>query len=86
MSKKTWMLAAMVGMFAASNDMYGAPVFPDNRPRDDKRSNAEKKKCKSCKHFCKGENGRCRCKNGVRISVYPMAVACGNIRNEISRM
>jgi hypothetical protein len=79
MSKKAWMLAAMAGMLAAPNDLYGAPLLPANRPREDKRTNEEKKKCKSCKHFLKERDGRCSCAIYSRVSymVYPMAVACG---------
>lgn len=78
MSKKTFILSAMAGMLAASNNLYGAPLLPANRPREDKRTNSEKKKCKSCKHFLKYGNGRCSCVINSRVyyRVYPMAVAC----------
>ena len=82
MSKKLMMLSAMAGMLAASaNEVYGAPLLPANRPREDKRTNSEKKKCKSCKHFCKGSNGRCSC--GLYVRTYglnPMDVACGEYK------
>lgn len=78
MSKKAWVIAAMAGMLAASNDLYGAPLLPANRQREDKRTNRDRKKCKSCKHFCKGSNGRCSCKIHIRgYGVNPMDVACG---------
>lgn len=78
MSKKTFILSAMAGMLAASNNLYGAPLLPANRPREDKRTNSEKKKCKSCKHFLNYGNGRCSCVINSRVyyRVYPMAVAC----------
>lgn len=78
MNKKTFMLTAMAGMLAASNDLYGAPLLPANRPREDRRTNSEKKKCKSCKHFRKVGNCMCSCVIYSRVSykVYPMAVAC----------
>ena len=82
MSKKLMMLSAMAGMLAAStNDVYGAPLLPANRPREDKRTNSEKKKCKSCKHFDKGSNGRCSCKIHVRVyGVNPMDVSCSEYK------
>ena len=82
MSKKLMMLSAMAGMLAASaNEVYGAPILPANRPREDKRTNNEKKKCKSCKHFSKGSNGRCSCKIHIRTyGVGPMEVACGEYK------
>lgn len=78
MNKKAFILTAMAGMLAASNDLYGSPLLPANRPREDRRTNSEKKKCKSCKHFLKEGNGRCSCVINSRVSyrVYPMAVAC----------
>ena len=78
MSKKTFILSAMAGMLAASNDLYGAPLLPANRPREDRRTNSDKKKCKSCKHFLNYGNGRCSCVISSRVSyrVSPMAVAC----------
>ena len=82
MSKNLMMLSAMAGMLAASaHDVYGAPLLPANRPMGDKRTNSEKKKCKSCKHFDKGSNGRCSCKIHVRTyGVEPMEVACGEYK------
>ena len=83
MSKKLMMLSAMAGMLAASaNDVYGAPLLPANRPREDRRTNSEKKKCKSCKHFRKNGNGLCGCGIHARVDyrVYPMAVACGEYK------
>lgn len=82
MSKKLMMLSAMAEMFAASaNEVYGAPLLPANRPRGDKRTNRDKKKCKSCKHFSKGSNGRSYCKIYVRAyGVDPMEVACGEYK------
>lgn len=77
MSKKTFILSAVAGMLAASKDLYGAPLLPASRPREDRRTNSEKKKCKSCKHFCKGPNGRCSCNIYVRgYGLNPMDVAC----------
>lgn len=82
MSKKLMMLSAMAGMLAASaNEVYGAPLLSANRPMGDKRTNSEKKKCKSCKHFCKGSNGRCS--YGLYVRTYrvnPMDVACGGYK------
>lgn len=82
MSKKLMMLSAMAGMLAASaNDVYGAPLLPANRPMEDRRTNRDKKKCKSCKHFSKGSNGRCSCKIYVRgYGLNPMGVACGEYK------
>ena len=82
MSKKLMMLSAMAGMLAASaNEVYGAPLLPANRPREDKRTNSEKKKYKSCKHFSNGSNGRCSCKIHVRVyGVNPMDVSCGEYK------
>ena len=82
MSKKLMMLSAMAGMLAASaNGVYGAPLLPANRPREGQRTNSEKKKCKSCKYFSKGSNGRCICKIHVRTyGVNPMDVACGEYK------
>lgn len=82
MSKKLMMLSAMAGMLAASaNDVYGAPLLPADRPREDKRTNRDKKKCKSCKHFRKGSNGRSSCKIYVRsYGLNPMDVACGEYK------
>lgn len=82
MSKKTFILSAMAGMLAASNDLYGAPLLPANRPREDRRTNSEKKKCKSCKHFRKVGNCMCSCVINSRVSyrVYPMAVACNEYK------
>lgn len=82
MSKKLMMLSAMAGMLAAStNEVYGAPLLPANRPREDKRTNRDKKKCKSCKHFSKGSNGRCSCKIYVRSYGFdPMEAACGEYK------
>ena len=82
MSKKAWMLAAMAGMLATSKDIYGAPLLPANRPREDRRTVEEKKKCKSCKYFRKEGHGRCSCSIYSRVSygVYPMAVACGKYK------
>ena len=81
MSKIDFFIHAMAGMLAASNEMYGAPLLPANRPRKDMRTSKEKKKCKSCKHFCKESNGRCYCGFGVRsYGVSPMDVACGEYK------
>ena len=81
MNKKDFFIHAMAGMLAASNDLYGAPLLPANRPREDRRTNSEKKKCKSCKHFDKGSNGRCSCKIHVRpYGLNPMDVACGEYK------
>ena len=79
MGKNLMILSAMAGILAASaNDVYGASLLPANKPRGDMRTSAEKKKCKSCKHFCKGLNGKCSCDAHVRVyGVHPMAVACG---------
>ena len=77
MSKKTFILAAMAEMLAASNDMYGSPLLPVNRPMEYKRtSSKDKKKCKSCKHFSKGDYN-CYCSIHSRTYVSPMDVACG---------
>ena len=35
MSKKPGIIMAMAGMLSASNDVYGAPLLPANRPRED---------------------------------------------------
>lgn len=83
MAKKLMMISAMAGMLAASaNEVYGAPLLPANRPREDKRTNRDKKKCKSCKHFRKMDNGFCSCGIHARVSyhVYPMNVACGEYK------
>lgn len=81
MSKKLGIITAMAGMLSASNDMYGAPLLPANRPREDKRTSAEKKKCKSCRHFQKDSNGKCFC--GIHVRIYgvgPMVVACAEYK------
>lgn len=82
MNKKEYMLTVMAGMLTASNDLYGAPLLPANRPREDRHTNSEKKKCKSCKHFRKMDNGFCSCGIHARVSyhVYPMNVACGEYK------
>lgn len=80
MSKKLMMLSAMAGMLAASaNEVYGAPLLPANRPRGDMRTSSEKKKCKSCKYFGKGEHV-CYCHIHSRSYVSPMDVACGGYK------
>lgn len=87
MNKKDFLILAMSGMLSASNDVYGAPLLPANRPREDRRTTRDKKKCKSCKHFRKMDNGFCSCGIYARVSylVYPMAVACGEYKKRNKR-
>ena len=81
MNKKDFLILAMGGMLSASNDVYGAPLLPANRLRQDRRTVSEKKKCKSCKHFCKGTSGRCSCNIYVRgYGLNPMDVACSEYK------
>lgn len=79
MNKKDFFIHAMYGLLAAPNDLYGAPLLPANRPREDRRTNSEKKKCKSCKHFSKGDYV-CYCHIHSRSYVSPMDVACGGYK------
>ena len=79
---KMFLLTAMAGMLNASNDVYGMPtrVASDKQSREESKTNKEKKKCKSCKHF-KKEGGKCSCGIGtISWGMYPLRPACGNYK------
>lgn len=87
MSKKDLLLTAMAGMLAASNE-YDTSSIIGERAKKDSRLASEKKKCKSCKHFCKISDGRCVCDIYARMDyqVYPLAVACSKYIKRSKRL
>lgn len=87
MSKKNLLLTAIAGMLAASNG-YDASSMIGERTKKDARTSNEKKKCKSCKHFCKISDGCCVCDIYARMGyqVYPLAVACSKYIKRSKRL
>lgn len=87
MRKKDLLLTAMAGMLAASNGHDASSLIIERTPKDT-RTSSEKKKCKSCKHFCKTSDGRCVCDIYARMDyqVYPLAVACSKYIKRTKRL
>ena len=81
MSKIDFFIHAMAGMLAASNEMYGAPLLPANRPRKDMRTSKEKKKCKSCAYYSKVAGlPQCDIFARTRIHMSPLNPVCSNYK------
>lgn len=87
MSKKNLLLTAIAGMLAASNGCDVSSMIGE-RSKKDTRTSSEKKKCKSCKHFCKISDRRCVCDIYARMDyqVYPLAVACSKYIKRSKRL
>ena len=65
---------AMASMLSVSSDMYGATLLPSNKPRGDKRTSNEKKKCKSCVCCKKNSVGKYKCSHNPYMK--PLDYAC----------